>query len=118
MPGRTSLGMKIDTEQQMDQIDRLIATEVMGWTFNEVGILESGHPAWEQPWQPTRSLETAWEVATKCGLFDRTGFLFGSLGEQWGIYRSEAEGFSTYVTAATPSLALSLACLRKIGIQL
>ena len=114
------------TNDEMNELDEFLATQVMGWEFRrrirhvfgapsawviDIGTGEQDFVMYVEDWQPTRKIAQAFEVVEKM----RAQKLFVCLqgGDDatpigWWCCVADEEG-SCAVDAETPALAISLA---------
>lgn len=110
----------------LDELDRLAAEKIMGWTYTETfnlagvevgpGIIEKNNPAY--CWQPTRNIAQAWELLEK---FPAMQFFMRNPGVsprfECILYRHPEENSVFINEAETASLAIVKACLKAKGIS-
>lgn len=105
----------------LDELDRLAAEKLMGFTEDEWHTHPCGCPT---DWQPTRNISQAWELLEKMreqGWFSSTTELSLDKGKPnwcWGlIYKKD--GSTRYAEGRGPAPeAIVRACLKAKGIEL
>lgn len=116
------------TPAQLDRIDALVAEKVMGWKWHNRllcwvlgGVATLSETRSKRDYQPTRSIANAWEVV------EHFGVLPVSIDNCWRDVGGErVSGWTCEITshectgeatASTAPLAICLAALRALGID-
>jgi Phage ABA sandwich domain len=100
----------------LHEIDRLIATKVMGWKLCKYGFWETefGNLDSETEWNPTESLDDAWVILDKFEEYELNASPFKN--EYRCKVKKNDEWFLAESTESS-ALAICIAALKAYGIE-
>ncbi len=119
------------TPTDLDALDRMAAEKIMGWIFakSPYGTWDDfysfgGYKVVAKDWQPTRRIEQAFEMLEKFYDYSpliaksrKTGLEIVDIVPSW-ICILSLKGMDIEMAAETASLAITLACLKAVGVNI
>ena len=115
------------TDEQLNRIDALVAEKVMGWHWRGFGADDYEFPDQQmsaplepgEEWHPTRDRGQAMRVFEQCEdmRLDHSGLAYAALDNGAPVDDPACSNDSYTALAATPMLAICLAALTKVGVE-
>lgn len=99
----------------IDELDKLAAIHIMGWPD---GGWKSPGPPGEFNWQPTRSIEQAWECLEKMSMVSNIVRPVSLVFWKCWLMPSQDSFTHVYAEAKTAPEAIVRACLKAVGVDL